>query len=220
MKEDTLKFLDIFYEAIGNATDEYNVFPRKFKEQANKELSHHLDGADNPIDYDNETTDADKILRKTDQIRLAIQIEDIVDELEMLKQLFTIQLSILKRGWTGLDGLGNFEVLRNSIQDVLHKLSTQYILQLDGMLSSSERLRKKLFDLQDLQQKEEDIHEAQTANRCCRRRTASVVRSETSALRSRPSRCRSNPILDPIHVHRRHYRLLTAFIHDQLLWHV
>lgn len=98
VKEDTLKFLDIFYEAIGNATDEYNVFSRKFKEQANKELSHHLDGADNPIDYDNETTDADKILRKTDQIRLAIQIEDIVDELEMLKQLFTIQLSILKRG--------------------------------------------------------------------------------------------------------------------------
>lgn len=72
MKEDTLRFLDIFYEAIGNATDEYNVFLRKFKEQASKELSHHLDGADNPIDHDNETTDADKILRKTEQIRLAI----------------------------------------------------------------------------------------------------------------------------------------------------
>lgn len=33
------------------------------------------------------------------------------------------------------------------------------------MLSGSERLRKKLFDLQDLQQKEEDVHEAQRANR-------------------------------------------------------
>lgn len=137
---------------------------RKFKDQASKELSQHLDGADDPVDYDNETTDADKMLRKTDQIRLAIQIEDIIDELEMLKQLFTTQLSIFQRGWTGLDGLGNFQVLRNSIHDVLHKLSTQYIPQIDGMISGSERLRKKLLDLQDLQQKEEDVHEAQTAN--------------------------------------------------------
>lgn len=94
VKEDTPKFLDLSHEAIGNATDEYNVFVHMFKDQASKELSQHLDGVDDPVDYDNETTEADKMLRKTDQIRLAIQIEDMIDELEMLKQLFTTQLSI------------------------------------------------------------------------------------------------------------------------------
>lgn len=164
VKEDSLKFLDLFHEAIGDATDEYNKSLRKFKEKVTEELSLHLDEADNGTKCDEKKANTDTMTRKSDQIRLAIEIEDIVDELQMLKQLFTTQKSILEGGLKDLNGLSNLRALQDPIYDVLRRLSKQYIPQIDGMLSGAERLRQKLFDLQDLQQKDEDIHEAQTAN--------------------------------------------------------
>jgi len=167
VEEDSLKFLDLFQEAIGNATDEYNTYLRTFKDQVSEELSRRLDEKDSGAraDCDGETANTNTMIRKSEQIRLAIDIEDIVDELQMLKQLFTTQTSILERGCKDLIGRPHLQTLANQIQDVLRKLETQYVPQIEGMLSASERLRQKLFDLQNLQQKEEDIHEAQAANR-------------------------------------------------------
>lgn len=104
---------------------------------------------------------------KEQELRLGIDIEDIIDELYMLKQLFETQVSVFKEGVdriTSLERLRHLKDLHDTMQGLAYKVSTEYLSQVQRMISESERLRKSLFNLLDLQQREENIREAKTAN--------------------------------------------------------
>ena len=71
--QDSIEFLELFREAIGNATDKYNHYLREFTRTTSQ-----LDAEPGA------GTESAKIK----QIQLAIEVEDIIDELYMLSGLF------------------------------------------------------------------------------------------------------------------------------------
>lgn len=97
-------------------------------------------------------------------MRLGIEIEDIVDELHMLNQLFRTQISVLKGGSSLPREFSGLQALGQTMENVQHQLETKYMPQTKLMLSDAQRLRQSLYNLLDLQHKEDDTNEAHEAN--------------------------------------------------------
>lgn len=154
-KEDSIKFLALFREAIGSATDKYDGFFRKFKESLARKPGQEDDDSDTKTSFDS---------TKADQIQLGIRIEDIIDELYMLKQLFDTQASVLRRGQEAIEEPRCLKPLHQTVRDTVHRISTEYLPQTERSISDAERLRKNLYNLLDLQQREENVRESRAAN--------------------------------------------------------
>lgn len=147
--EDTIEFLELFREAIGNATDQYANYFRKFTE-ATSQLGTNSDTGSESA--------------KIKQIQLGIEVEDIIDELYMLKRLFNTQKLVLEQGYEATRERPHLKVMHDRMKELSRRISVDYMPQTEQLTSDSERLRKSLFDLLDLQQKEESVREARSAN--------------------------------------------------------
>ena len=97
-------------------------------------------------------------------MKLAIEIEDILDELHMLEQLFNIQQTVLSQGIKESDNMVSLKPIKDGMKHIAHEIGTEYLPQMTRMINDSERLRQRLYNLVDLEQKEESLNEAQRAN--------------------------------------------------------
>lgn len=104
------------------------------------------------------------VTEKADQMKLAIEIEDILNELHMLEQLFNIQQTVLSQGIKESDNVDCLKPLRDVMEHIAHEIGREYLPQVTRMIKDSERLRQSLYNLLDLEQKEESLNEAQRAN--------------------------------------------------------
>jgi hypothetical protein len=145
----TLNFLELFREAINNSTIRYDQFFRTF----NRGMSMKGGGIDGR-----------KQEQRRDELKLAIDVGDIIDELNSLKQLFDIQIKVLRGARDDLQNVSSMRSLRDGLSKLSNELETDYLGQIKVMIEDSERLRKSLMTLLDLQQKEHSISEAQSAN--------------------------------------------------------
>jgi hypothetical protein len=128
---------------------------------------------------------------RREEVTLALRVADIIDELNILKRLFQTQKDVLSAAGDDINRqieeknrelgrkypqepgspvkvFGNFNKL-DRLAKVLKYLSKseadKNLSQVIRMLEEVERVQKSLFDLLDLQQKEDNLHEAQTSNK-------------------------------------------------------
>lgn len=144
----SLNFLELFREAIGEVAERYNEHFQRF---------------DNSFASDVREND---IMQKRQEVRLGIQITDIIDELHMLKNLFNTQQHVLHKANVDLakSHVSCLNSFTCELDQMREKIKTEYLLQVTRMIADSERIQRNLFDLLDLQQKEENLYEAQSAN--------------------------------------------------------
>lgn len=145
-KEWSLDFLELFREAIGNVTEKHDDFFRSFDES--------MTSGAKRIDVN----------QRRDEVRLVLQNADIIGELHMLEQLFETQRNVLQKGWKDILEVKCLELLQKKMRDLLRQIVDDYLPQIQQMTRDSERVQKSLLELLDLQQKEENLYEAQSAN--------------------------------------------------------
>ncbi|KAH9907232.1 hypothetical protein F4778DRAFT_721108 [Xylariomycetidae sp. FL2044] len=145
--EKSLDFLDIFRSAIGRVTEEQTNYFRKFQtalESGVRDIS------------DPET--------KRDEVRLALEIADIIDELNIMDRLFEEQRSALTAALRALSGVNAYPRLHAKIESLVFDDIPGHQKQVGQMISDATRAKEALKDLLDLQQKEESLAEAQYSN--------------------------------------------------------
>lgn len=138
----TLDFLELFREAIGNVADEYDNFYRAFRAS--------LEPGSDRIGVE----------QRKAQIGLGIEIADIIDELNMLKQLFDTQIDVLEKGIRDVAISRHLIPLQDELIRIKTAITRKYSSQIDRMAQDAERLQRSLLDLLDLQQKEENLQQA------------------------------------------------------------
>ena len=139
----SLEFLELFREAIGDVAVKYDDLYRKFDKSMHQ--------GSEPIDVE----------QRREAVRQGLQIADIIDELHILEQLLVTQRDVLTKAYHDIKNVECLKSLRNEMGDIMEKISTHYLFQIDWMTKDSVRVQKGLFDLLDLQQKEENINKAQ-----------------------------------------------------------
>ncbi|KAH6885412.1 hypothetical protein B0T10DRAFT_577100 [Thelonectria olida] len=141
--EQSLDFLGVFRAAIGKATDEQTTYFRTFQKQLQP-------GSNNVIDPE----------MKRNEVKLALEIADIIDELNSLNRVFEAQEDALYQAIRTLPD--------NSLRQTLESLVTEdiesYKREVKRMTDDARRTKESLMDLLDLQQKEESLKEAHYAN--------------------------------------------------------
>ena len=148
-KDWSLDFLELFREAIGKAAQDYEMYFRQFANSISP-LSTRT-GSDRKKDI---------VDRKKDEVQLGLKIADIIEELQMLRQLFETQSTVLHKGWEGVQDFHCLRSLKQALWDTGSGVLTNYLAEVDRMASEAKRVQKSLMDLLDLQQKEENIEEA------------------------------------------------------------
>jgi CorA-like Mg2+ transporter protein len=143
----SLNFLELFREAIGDVTEKYSDFQQAF---------------DASMAPDAERINIEK---RRKEVRLGVEIADIIDELHMLRQIFETQSNVLEKGCDDTSNIVYLKSYRDEMSRIRDKIINEYLLQVERMMRDSERIQRSLLDLLDLQQKEESIYEAQYANR-------------------------------------------------------
>lgn len=98
-------------------------------------------------------------------IQLGLEIADVIEELNMLKLLFETQSEVLTQALGDVSKVVWLERLQVGFPRALDKVTKEYMPQVDRMMRDAQRVHKSLMGLLDLQQKEEEIQEAQNANR-------------------------------------------------------
>jgi Mg2+ and Co2+ transporter CorA len=147
----SLDFLELFREAIGEAAEKQDNFFRNFDRS--------MRSGRKPLGVE----------QRREEIKLGLELADIVDELNMLRQLLDTQMDVLRKAIDKLyeillDGTYCVDVIHTEMKRIRAELMDVHSLQINRMLDDSERVQKRLMDLLDLQQKEQNIYEAQRAN--------------------------------------------------------
>ncbi|KAF5005374.1 hypothetical protein FDECE_8186 [Fusarium decemcellulare] len=142
----SLDFLNIFRAAIGEATEKQTKYFRNFHKK--------LDSASDDI------SDPEM---KRDEVKLALEIADIIDELNSLNRVFEQQKDALD---TAIDILPDdkFNSLKETLKNLVTKDIEGYMKQVKRMTEDARRTKDGLMDLLDLQQKEESLKEAHYSN--------------------------------------------------------
>lgn len=143
----SLDFLELFRDAIGDATEKYNQSYREFEKLmiSNGESS--------------------ELKEKKTEIRLGLRITDIIKELYMLQQLFEIQQTVLNKKYDYKKfSVTYLKSLEDEMSRISTKITTSYLNEIKRMIKESERLQRNLLDLLELQQKEESLREMQLIN--------------------------------------------------------
>ncbi|OAK95030.1 hypothetical protein IQ06DRAFT_63520 [Phaeosphaeriaceae sp. SRC1lsM3a] len=151
--EESLDFLSIFRAAIGQATESQTKFFRDFQEELRK-------GSKNISDPDT----------KREEVKLALELSDIMDELNSINRLFEAQIDVLEAAenmFSALKGRGGqvegYRQLRVTMAST--KVDVEgYMKQVKRMTADAQRTQDSLKDLLDLQQKEETLNEAHYSN--------------------------------------------------------
>ncbi|KAH7066089.1 hypothetical protein BKA63DRAFT_155094 [Paraphoma chrysanthemicola] len=151
--EESLDIFSVFRAAIGEATEAQTGFFRKFQEKMKS----------NSDDISDSQT-------KRDEVNLALEISDIIDELNSIDRVFQMQKDTLETATKRFEGVG-IQPGKGRYLQLAQKLSvinTQYIeaymKQIKHMTADAHRTKDSLMDLLDLQQKEETLKEAHYSN--------------------------------------------------------
>jgi hypothetical protein len=145
----SLDFCGLFQEAIADVVNDHDAFFSKF--------NHVLRNKAARIEIEDR--------RKA--VGLGLTIADIIDELAMLRQLFEMQLQVLDTALSDDSELHQVECLaplRDEMRVLRRKIQAGYLVQISTMTTHCERIHKSLMNLLDLQQREESIREAHSAN--------------------------------------------------------
>jgi Mg2+ and Co2+ transporter CorA len=104
--------------------------------------------------------------QRLEEVKLALEIADIIDELNMLARLFETQEDVLIAAANQLDTCEHPGLLNVGkwIRSAADSTVNNHLLQVNRMKSDIGRIRQELMDLLDLQQKEENLYEAQHSN--------------------------------------------------------
>lgn len=144
----SLDFLELFREAIGDVAERFNDYFQSFSKSL--ESNDRQDTAQN----------------RREEVALGIQIADIIDELHMLESLFETQIEVLRQAQHLMPSFN--VVCLHSLLAELKKfkegLEVNSLQVVRRMIAETERIQKNLMNLLDLQQKEGNLYEAQSAN--------------------------------------------------------
>ncbi|KAK3384848.1 hypothetical protein B0H63DRAFT_172340 [Podospora didyma] len=144
----SLDFWDIFRDAVGQAAEQQTKFFRLFQNKLESETGCISDS----------TT-------KRDGVKLALEIADIIDELNSISRLFEAQIDVLDTAINALSTRDErFAKLRETLIDIVTQDITGYKKQVKRMTEDAQRTKDSLMDLLDLEQKEESLEEAHYSN--------------------------------------------------------
>lgn len=158
-----LNFLELFQEAIGDVTEQHFEFFRRFEESLTQKQTTSNSNSLDPVNILRKGIRAE---RRRREIKLGLEVADMLDELGMLKLLFKTQKDTLEKGLAEL-GKANFVCLSPFIKEtkqLVQTLESVYLPKIHRMIEDLKRLHENLLELLGLQQKEESISEAEYAN--------------------------------------------------------
>ena len=158
-KDWELNFMELFREALGQITERHSSLFRQYATSISSQGRRSVE----------EVEINDVLIRagKMEQIHLSLEVADVIDELNMLKKLFWEQREVLRRASRQVEevSIRMKQVWRilsfgKSLGELSSKLG-DYLFQVESMTEDGERAQKDILRFLDLQQREENIHEAQ-----------------------------------------------------------
>lgn len=164
----SLDFLELFREAIGQATESHNKFFRVFTAS----MSNGTHRA-----FERSKMESFRLALRQ-EFQLSLEIADIIDELHMLKRLLQEQMDALRQGEEQMTHIlqmgydpqmcfnvaGTLESLPEKISALWRTLKNDYLAQITRMIEDAERAQTSILNLLDLQQKQDNIDEAHSSN--------------------------------------------------------
>ncbi|CAI6340753.1 unnamed protein product [Periconia digitata] len=189
--ESSLDFLGVFRAAIGAATETQTKFFREFQEKLHSTSS----ASSSPSSSSSTLSSPERIIldaqTKRDEVELALELSDIIDELNSLTRLFEAQkdaldtaIKILSSQELTVEERKRYTGLREKLGVVVEQDLEGYVRQVRRMVGDAGRARASLMNLLDLQQKEETLEEAHHSNQqaAAARKQADAVQAQSQIL--------------------------------------
>lgn len=162
--DESLNFLELFRQALGQIYEQHNSQFRQFAAFIEAAGDHGL----NADEDENLKIQA----RKFAEIRLSLEVADVIDELNMLGMLLQKQAKVLSSASKQVESVMQCEKsllkpaellmpLRNTLDELGKKIREDYLAQIISLTEDAERAQKDILSFLDIQQREESIREAQ-----------------------------------------------------------
>ncbi|OQU93612.1 hypothetical protein CLAIMM_00096 [Cladophialophora immunda] len=163
-KDWSLDFMELFREALGQIAEKHS---KNFRLYTTSIGSRWKPSEQGEMEF--------KVMVQTgkmEEIRLSLEVADIIDELNMLRKLFVEQIEVLQRASIQVDKvkagpgiehtpwLGPFG---KALRELLGKVE-DYLFQVKSMIEDGERAQKDILVFLDIQQREENIQETRSLN--------------------------------------------------------
>lgn len=156
--DSSLNFLEIFREALGHISETHNNFSRRYANIIAKSGKRSV-ADDNTIQSG-----------KMEDIKLSLEVADVIDELNMLSKVIREQYEVLDKADADLQRFEDSSrmdeqrewlmTFRTQLQELSGKLIRDYLSQLRSMTQDAERAQQDILHFLDLQQREDNIRHA------------------------------------------------------------
>ncbi|KIW23067.1 hypothetical protein, variant 1 [Cladophialophora immunda] len=163
-KDWSLDFMELFREALGQITEQHS---KNFRQYTTSIGSRGKCSEQEEIKF--------KVMVQTgkmEEIRLSLEVADIIDELNMLRKLFVEQIEVLQRAsiqvdevraGPGIEHAPWLESFGKTLRELLGKVE-DYLFRAKSMIEDGERAQKDILVFLDIQQREENIQETRSLN--------------------------------------------------------